>query len=249
MGKLRQKVIPPGPSYRQCLSISELLAVEAESLTKMMTLRWPQPLMRWREKVGEAAKQAKNQGSLDTHVWFEARDPRAKASDPSHFIELGAQIAPGASSLVTYFFAVGEQSGPSTRTGLRKLHFDLEYSENATEPKPRSHLQVAGRFPSALGKVGYDKTAFDILKPALDKPRVPCLPQSFALLAHLALLEYYSTDPSLEKFVRSPEWLSVVTIAENRVLKPYFEHGWDWLSSVEKAKKSFLTGSYAFSAS
>src|SRR5205085_5174250 len=142
MGKLRQKVIPPGPSYRQCLPISDLLAVEAESLTKMMTLRWPQPLLRWREKVGEAANQAKNQGTLDTHVWFEARDPRAKASDPSHFVELGAQIAPGANPLVTYFFAVGEQSGPSTRTGLRKLHFDLEYSESATEAKPRSHLQV-----------------------------------------------------------------------------------------------------------
>jgi hypothetical protein len=246
MGKRRQKVISSGITYKQCLSASELLEVEAESLTKMMTLRWPSPLALWRQKVSEAATQAKNQGLLNTHVWFKARDPRANAT---HFIELGVQITPGNHPLVTYFFAIGQQSGLSTREGLRKLHFDLEYSFGVREAKPRSHLQIAGRFPAPLGEVGYETNAFDHLRPDLDKPRVPCLPESFALLAHLALLEYHSTDPSLEKFVHSPEWLRVVTAAESEVLKPYFEHGQHWLTSAAMAKCSFLSDSYGFSSS
>src|ERR1700736_4098616 len=118
MGKLRQKRIPSGSSYRQCLTATELLTVEGESLTKMMTLKWPPPLVCWRERIGAAARQAKNQGALNTHVWFEARDPRAKVNGPSHFIEIGAQIAPGGQPLVTYFFAIGQQSGTSARAGL-----------------------------------------------------------------------------------------------------------------------------------
>jgi len=86
MGKQRQRIISSNITYKQCLSASELLKVEAESLTKMMTLRWPRPLALWRQKVSEAATQAKNQGLLNTHVWFKARDPRANAT---HFIELG----------------------------------------------------------------------------------------------------------------------------------------------------------------
>jgi hypothetical protein len=244
MGKQRQRIISSNITYKQCLSASELLKVESESLTKMMTLRWPGPLALWSQKVSEAAAQAKNQGLLNTHVWFKARDPRANAT---HFIELGVQITPH--SLVTYFFAVGQQGESSKREGLRKVHFDLEYSSSGREPKPRSHLQIAGRFPTALGEVGYETTAFDHLRPDLDKPRVPCLPQSFALLMHLALLEYHSTDSSLERFVHSPEWLKVVTIAEGEVLKPYFEHGQNGLTSAATAKRSFLSDSYGFSTS
>jgi hypothetical protein len=248
MGKVRQKRISTGKSYKQCLSATELLDFEAESLTKMMTLKWPGPLVRWRDIIGESARQAKNQGLLDTHVSFEAKDPRAKSSEPAHVIELGAQIAPQGHPIVTYFFAIGRQAGTS-REGLRKLHFDLECTSGGREAKPKSHMQIAGRLPPKLGNAGYDKAAFDHLLPDLDKPRIPCLPQSFALLVHVALLEYYSSDASLEKFVHSPEWLRIVTIAENRVLKPYFDHGQNWLTSAATEKASFLSGSYGFSAS
>ena len=185
----------------------------------------------------------KNEGLLDAYVWFEAHDPRAGTNDPTHFIELGAHIVLGTQPVVTYFFAIGEAADNVGRSGLRKMHFDLDALANSAEPKPAMHLQLAGRTPPSLSSL-YAKDAFDHLKPKLDKPRVPCLPKSFALLAHIALLEYHSTDDSLKNFLFDSKWISIVKASEEALLKPHFGYCRDWFVQARNESHSLLSHFY-----
>jgi hypothetical protein len=244
MGKIRDRPIAKRKeATRHCLTPDVLLEFEAVSLAQMATLPWPRKLSLWKDLVIRYAREARNTGALNAHFSFEAEDPRAKANSEPHQVELGVQIALAQQPLVTYFFAIGQKNG-NARTGLRKIHFDLESTPGGKEPKPGVHFQIAGRSPPVLMAAGYESSAFDHLIPDLDKPRIPCLPPSFALLAHVALLEYHSTDAALAKFVQSSHWIKVVTTAENSVLLPYFDYGHTWLNSAEKSKASLLTGFY-----
>lgn len=237
----------PDRFNEHCLNPGQLLEFEARSLTKMQSLSWPRSLSLWRGEIQKAVREAKSQASLNAHVSFEAPNPRAgNLAEPLHQIELGVQIMLSKPPhLVTYFLAIGEKDGDNKRRMLRKIHFDLQDAGATSEPKPTVHLQVAGGPSPPLIRLGYEVACFDHLNPGLEKPRIPCLPQSFALLLHMAFLEYHSTDEDLKKFMSSPGWLSVVAEAEMEVLKPFFNHGNEWLASSRS--QSLLSSFYGLS--
>ncbi|HEV2840123.1 MAG TPA: hypothetical protein VGW39_02260 [Chthoniobacterales bacterium] len=228
----------------RCLSASELLEVEAQSLSNMVKLRWPAALSGWQWKLAKAMNEAKSNASLNTHLRFKAPNPRAKSNTEYHEIDLGAQIALGGTPLVTYFVAIGEKDQTETLKLRRKIHFDLQKTFDSAEPKPMLHLQLGGGISEPLLAEGYIMADFAHLYPDLEKPRISCLPQSFALLIHQALLEYHRTEPNIETFVKSSGWLSVVTAAEGAVMKPYFDHGSDWLGSAGTKKRSLISRFY-----
>ncbi len=238
-----RKSVKKQPEPTCFITPANLLVHEANSLQQMAIAPWPAKLSWWKQTLLSASNRAKNEGLLDAYVWFEAHDPRASVDDPLHFIELGAQIVPGNQPLVSYFFAIGVSGSGSGRCGLRKMHFDLDTSTQSAEPKPTMHLQLAGQTPSCLSS-WYPQNAFDHLKPKLDKPRVPCLPKSFALLAHLALLEYHSTDESLQHFLFDPKWISIVKKSEQALLKPHFGYCCDWFAHAGNESRSLLSHFY-----
>jgi hypothetical protein len=209
------------------ITVNDLLSHEVESLKHMATVPWPSELSSWRATLNNAAQSASTQGGLNLHLWFEAPAPRAARNAPFHCIELGAQIVPSQGSLVTYFFAIG-QTRAGQRSGLRKIDFDMDFSSQTQEPKPAMHSQISGRMPPSLRK-RYDPPGFDNMVPSMDKPRIACLPKSFALLAHLAFLEYQSTHAGISNLVSDPKWLSVVKAAEQRILKPHFDYCAGWM--------------------
>jgi hypothetical protein len=208
------------------ITVNDLLLHEVASLKHMATVPWPHELS-WQASLINAAQSASTQGELNLHLWFEAPAPRASRDAPFHCIELGAQIIPSRGSLVTYFFAIGELHGDQRR-GLRKIDFDMDFSSHTPEPKPAMHSQISGRMSPSLGQ-RYNPPGFDNMIPAMDKPRIVCLPKSFALLAHLAFLEYQSTHAGISNLVSDPKWLSVVKAAEQRILKPHFDYCADWM--------------------
>jgi len=243
MSKPRDKKVASAKLERLCyLKAADLLAYEAESLQRMAVTPWPTTLSWWKRALLEASTNARNQGQLHLHVWFEAADPRAANNAPCHIIELGAQVIPSGTGSASYFFAIGESLG-TQRRGLRKLNFDLDYNSNTREPKPAMHTQVSGRLPPSMSD-RYPANSFDFLMPKLDKPRIACLPKSFALLAHLAFLEYHSTDSGLSNLVYDPTWLAVVRSAEDKILKPHFEYCAEWMGKTDFRSRSLLSHFY-----
>jgi hypothetical protein len=214
----------------------------------MAKMNWPANLSLWKSEIAKAARDAKNQASFHMAVSFQAPAPRASVDDPPHDIHLGAQVLLENPPIATYSLMIGQKHEASKPRVLRRMHFDLQEEPDTHEPKPILHLHVAGPSLPALARAGYDDAAFEHLLPWLEKPRIPCLPQSFALLAHFALLEYHSTDQRLAAFVSSPSWLTVVTEAESEVLKPFFSHGNCWLTSARRKAASLLSVFYGFPA-
>jgi len=208
----------------------------------MRTLQWPARLSNWKSEISTAVRKAEAGGLLETHVSFQALNPRGKSTD-FHDVELGAQIGIGERPLVTYFLAIGGKDKTNTRRLLRKVHFDLQEGFDPHEPKPVLHLQVGGGISPSLARK-YSQEDFEALHPNIEKPRIGCLPQSFAMLVHQALLEYHCTDEKLSAFVKSAGWLAVVAAAERTVLKPYFDHGDKWFASTAKRNDSLLSCFY-----
>ena len=228
-------------------SVMDLLQHEVKTLEKMATIGgWPPVLHAWKKDVYAASKKALNTGKLDIHLRFTARDPRASAIDPKHTVELCSKIIPGDTPFVTYGFAIGVKENNGQYRGLRKFHFDLDITQSSDEPKPVIHLQYPGRMWPVLCEVGYQKNAFDFLNPKLDKPRIPCLPISIALLAHIALLEYVSVDNRIAIFITSPGWLKSVTHSEQYILKTFLDHSLTWLNKTENEKKSLISYFYRY---
>ncbi len=227
------------------LGADELFEFELKSLARMLSVRWPTSLALWQGAIASAKNRANGAASLNAHVWFEALSPRADTSaEVRHHIDLGAQIVLGKSAKVTYFFAIGEKDINEQRSLLRKVHFDIDELVNPQERKPAVHLQLAGGPSPPLLARGYADAAFSHLLPEMEKPRVACLPQSFALLAHMALLEYHCTDEKIRAFIESDDWLAVVADAERTVWKPYFDHGSQWLGSTANRDLSLLSRYY-----
>jgi hypothetical protein len=239
----RQKRLVASRDAPVCyLKPTELFSHETESLQKMAMAAWPAPLSWWKRELLDASRRAKSQGALHIHVWFEAHDPRAAVDAPKHIIELGAEVVPAGAGLVSYFFAIGQMEGEHRR-GLRKLNFDLGSIVEREEPKPEMHTQISGRMPPCLA-ARYGADAFDHLFPRMDKPRIVCLPKSFALLTHLALLEYQSTDDGIRNFVSDQTWLRVVRSAEEQILRPHFEFCIDWMGQTAFRSRSLLSRFY-----
>jgi hypothetical protein len=213
----------------------------------MQNLRWPANLSEWHIEITKAARENATQGFLNVHVSFRALNPRAKKSTELHEINIGGQISLIDSPLVTYFIAIGENPLAEERRVVRKVHFDLHEAFDPEEPKPVLHLQLTGGLSPGLAKKGYGDVDFLQLRPDIEKPRIACLPQSFALLLHQAMLEYHSTDDKLARFVSSRQWLSVVAAAECTVWKPFFDHGSDWFNSTANRDGSLISCFYGLS--
>jgi len=226
--------------YPETIDASELLALEVDSLDRMATLQFPRPLSRWKQKIGESARSAKSSKTLNLHLSFEAPAPRGGSRDPYHIIELGVQIKP---PLVTYCIAIGRSEADKKRL-MRKFHFDIDNEHSESEPKPRMHIQTGGRLYDALISEGYFVASFERMLPDVDKPRIPSLPQSFALMAHCAFLEYQGRENSIKSFITTSSWIKVVTESEKKVLKPFFEYAINWLSSSQTNVRSFLSNCY-----
>jgi hypothetical protein len=227
----------------------DLFQHEIQTLARIATISsWPQILSQWRQEIVTASTMAKNSGKLSIHLRFAADDPRAKANEPRHLVELGALIDPG-NTLISYCWVIGKAGMNGQCEGLRKLHFDVEPMASSNEPKPVFHMQFPGRVWPALNAVGYSPNAFEFLNPKLDKPRIPSLPTSLSILAHTALLEYVSTDSRIATFVCSSEWLAAVKSSEEYILKTFLDHSLTWLNKVTNRKKSLISHFYRYSAS
>jgi hypothetical protein len=222
-------------------SIDEQLELEAESFGMMSKITFPTPLVKWRGTAEQAQKHALNGGQVS--MFFDFSAPLPRSTGTQHHINLGIDIS-RASKQITYCFAIGHQ--PSTkRVLLRKVHFDIETDHSASEPKPMSHLQVDGGFPPALTQFGYRAEDYESHITVIEKPRIPCHPPAFALLAHWALLEYQSTEPAIAAFLKSnQQWMACVLAAEKAVLGKYFRHIHDSLETWGQAGDSFLTKCY-----
>jgi hypothetical protein len=107
---------------------------------------------------------------------------------------------------------------------MRKIHFDYERAaiRNHSEAKPTIHMQVCGELLPQLRQLGYRSSDLQSWFPWLEKPRVPTLPVSLALLLNWLLLEFQS-DPIAQRIVKNREWRNLVARAEREILGPYFE--------------------------
>jgi hypothetical protein len=107
---------------------------------------------------------------------------------------------------------------------LRKLHFDYEPIERRAgdECKPSMHIQVCGKLMPLLERAGYRQQDLDAWSPWLEKPRIPGMPMSLALLLNWLLLEFDS-DVSAARILRNHQWKNLVARAEEAVLAPYFK--------------------------
>jgi hypothetical protein len=125
---------------------------------------------------------------------------------------------------------------------LRKLHFDYETctERGSGEAKPSLHLQVCGTLSPYLLERGYTDADVAPWLPWLEKPRVPSLPVSLALLLHWTMLEFPS-DLSVSRILRSPAWRKLVVDAEHVILKPYFERGAALLRKPARPESSFFS--------
>lgn len=107
---------------------------------------------------------------------------------------------------------------------LRKLHFDYEPIQQRAplECKPSIHIQVCGKLMPQLERAGYKSEDLKAWFPSLEKPRIPGMPMSLALLLNWLLLEFES-DLTAAKILRNHEWRNIVARAESTVLAPYFK--------------------------
>jgi hypothetical protein len=244
MSKIRDQPIKKVEDEEYVLSAPKLLEYEIGFLQKMAIISWPSELSEWKRTFLQASKTAENSKSLNLHISFRAADPRAAAAASMHYIELGGEISGGTHPQISYFFAIGCDESGGYREGLRKLHFDVDPVFSDIEPKPIVHIQFPGRMSPKLVQAGYKTDAFDLLHPKLDKPRIPSIPTSFALLVHWAFLEYHMTDPKIGALIAAPEWLSIVNAAEKQFLTPYFRFSQQWRQRTENEKRSLLSYFY-----
>ena len=225
----------------------KLIEHEIRSLEQLAKLKFfPKCLSDWKSKALSSSRQAKDNGIVNVHLSFSADDPHASSTEPKHTIELGAYIAAGDPPNVCYHFVIGKEREGGGYTCLRKLHIDFESNKASNEPKPIIHLQTPGRLWNALIEKGYDYNSLAHLYPKLDKPRIPCLPVSFAILLHIALLEYVSVDSQIKTFVNSPEWLSSITSSERFILRTFLKHSIDWIDKSENSSSSIISYFYRY---
>lgn len=230
---------PQPPDHHPYNSIADQLQVEIESLQLMQTLAFPTALVTWQPRLGEALRQAKNTSNIAQLFHFVAPLPRNEQNE--HCVHLGIDIN-RTKAKITYCLVIGHRPNGKP-TILRKVHFDIE-TVPETEPKPIGHFQFDGGWPKGLEQFGYDQVAYEQSVTQVEKPRIPCLPPTFALLAHWAFLEYQSTIPDLKKFIHSPAWISCIRKTERAVLAKYFEHGHDATTTERAPVQSYLTGCY-----
>lgn len=124
---------------------------------------------------------------------------------------------------------------------VRKLHFDFEPIgfRGGADPKPSSHMQLCGTFSAAHLAAGYQESRLHALYPRVEKPRVPTMPTSLALMLNWLLLEFQSTTAA-QAILNDPAWRTAVVEAERLVLVPYFESAATFLKQAKHMNDRFL---------
>jgi hypothetical protein len=130
---------------------------------------------------------------------------------------------------------------------MRKVHFDFEHksSRNDEEPKPTNHMQVCGELLPQLRKLGYRGVDLRNWFPWLEKPRVPTIPVSLALLLNWLLVEFQS-DLNAQKIVKNKEWRNLVARAEREVLAPWFQECSDFFQAPGQNESKLFTDSILY---
>ena len=170
-------------------------------------------------------------------VQFDATVPRTQGQ-VLHKIYLGLEILPQR-HLVTYCVAICDRAHEPHRI-IQKFHFDVETMPQF-ERKPICHLQLGGGIPPWLEH--YKTDEFDTADARCEKPRIPCLPPSFALLANWILMEYEHVE-DIHDFIRRPDWISGVRDAETLTWKKYFQHGNDHFGTTQGEHRCLVDRGY-----
>jgi hypothetical protein len=160
-------------------------------------------------------------------------------------VYVGALVVPeaGGAEIAHSSYSLTICKGENRRAPiLRKLHFDYEplARRALSESKPTMHIQVCGKLMPLLEAAGYKTEDLRTWSPWLEKPRIPGMPMSLALLLNWLMLEFES-DPTAVRILRNSEWTALVARAEHIVLGPYFASCAGFFSARGKNKgKAFV---------
>jgi len=189
----------------------------------------------------------KQAASLDLHADF-ILDVRLRGDKRTsickRWVHIGALIeGDRASNEVTrasYSFVLFRGDNVNTPV-VRKLHFDFEpiSERNHVEPKPSSHIQMCGKASQHLIDQGFKPERLSHHYPSFEKPRVPALPISFALLIDWLFIEFQS-DRYSKAIYQNSKWRNQVIEAEKVVLKPYFEGAAKYIGSAAHATNPLI---------
>lgn len=152
-------------------------------------------------------------------------------------VDIGARVilsSGGAYEEVSYFFAISGFEGNDKHI-LRKIHFDFEPLANRhqDEAKPSLHFQIAGTLPPPMELCGYTDAHLKHLAPFYEKPRIPALPFSLAILLNIIFHEFRGND-FIRKILDDSTWRGVVNAAERAVLLPYMKECYEFIVKSDR---------------
>jgi hypothetical protein len=200
-----------------------------------------------------AARQAitsiqENRGPINIHLGF-TLDIRLRAdrrkTQVRRRVDIGAlvEVASDKQSIrnASYSLTICRGADPRSGSILRKLHFDYEplSSRNLTEDKPSVHMQVCGKLSPQHRAAGYTDIQLQGLHPGFEKPRIPSMPTSLALMINWILVEFQS-DVASPQVLRTPQWRKLVAKAERQVLTQYYKGALAFLTNTDSVEKRFL---------
>ena len=173
-----------------------------------------------------------DRGGLDFSTSFEVQTAKA-----CRRIDVGALITVDGKNRyqsVSYFLAIGSDCNFKGHI-LRKLHFDFESPtrRNPKEIKPSVHMQICGNLTPSMAQAGYTDQHLEKHFPWFEKPRVPSMPFSLALLLDWLFLEFCDT-PEINQVVNDGEWRNLVREVENELLAPFFEGCHEFLRNKKR---------------
>lgn len=187
-------------------------------------------------------------GGVDVHLSFEI-DIRLRAdvrkTVQKRRVDIGALVRPSNDGKLidgaSYSLIICRKTDPSTSPIVRKMHFDFDPARlrNHIEPKPSIHLQICGLFSSASLGMGYRPASIDRWYPDFEKPRIPGIPTTLALLVNWLLLEF-QTDRSARAILANGHWRGLIADAERLVLRPFFQEAADYFSLAQPPNHRFV---------
>jgi hypothetical protein len=171
-------------------------------------------------------------GGLDFSTSFEVHTAQERRR-----VDIGALInvdEKNCYEAVSYFFAIGKDCQAQGHI-LRKLHFDFENPtrRNPKEIKPSMHIQVGGKLTPSMARAGYTNQHLENHFPWFEKPRIPSIPFSIALLLDWLFLEFCDT-PEINEVIQAGEWRNLVRDVENELLGPFFQGCHDFLKNPKR---------------
>jgi len=135
----------------------------------------------------------------------------------------------------SYGLIICAKDDPKTSSIVRKVHFDYESagSRNTAEAKPSVHMQVCGQYSHHHISAGYRQSVLKQWFPSFEKPRIPSMPMSLAVLLNWLMLEF-QTDRTAIAILKHPRWRALVAEAERTTLLPYYKAATEFLASAGK---------------